>query len=45
MAPLIMLNVPAIGPPEGAVAEEDGGLKAGVAPGSGKTEGSSQYHQ
>ncbi len=32
MTPLMALNVLSIGPPAGGVADEDGGLKAGVAP-------------
>ena len=37
MTPLMTSNVLSIGPPEGGVADDDGGLKAGVAPGNEET--------
>lgn len=37
MTALMMSNVLSIGPLEGGVADDDGGLKAGVAPGKVET--------
>lgn len=39
MTPLMTSNVLSIGPPEGGVADDDGGLKAGVAPSNKETRG------